>query len=174
MKPLSSSFKHCAAVSLTLALACSTALAGKPEWAGNGNGNGNGKGHHKSEHGEQKQAQQAQSGGTSVEIRIGSYFEDRQRKEVQSYYSKQSASGKCPPGLAKKNNGCLPPGQAKKWAMGKALPRDVVFYPVPDSVVVKIGLPPKGYKYVRVANDVLLIAIGSMMVIDAVEDLMRP
>ena len=48
MKPLSSSFKHCAAVSLTLALACSTALAGKPEWAGNGNGNGNGKGHHKS------------------------------------------------------------------------------------------------------------------------------
>ena len=25
----------------------------------------------------------------------------------------------CPPGLAKKNNGCLPPGQAKKLARGQ-------------------------------------------------------
>ncbi|NJC05379.1 hypothetical protein GGQ97_001172 [Sphingomonas kaistensis] len=25
----------------------------------------------------------------------------------------------CPPGLAKKNNGCLPPGQAKKLAIGQ-------------------------------------------------------
>ncbi len=31
----------------------------------------------------------------------------------------------CPPGLAKKNNGCLPPGQAKKaaWNVGQRLPR---------------------------------------------------
>ena len=29
----------------------------------------------------------------------------------------------CPPGLAKKNNGCLPPGQAKKlYSMGQRLP----------------------------------------------------
>lgn len=29
----------------------------------------------------------------------------------------------CPPGLAKKNNGCLPPGQAKaRWAVGQRLP----------------------------------------------------
>ena len=27
----------------------------------------------------------------------------------------------CPPGLAKKHNGCLPPGQAKKW-VGRSLP----------------------------------------------------
>ena len=25
----------------------------------------------------------------------------------------------CPPGLAKKHNGCMPPGQAKKWARGQ-------------------------------------------------------
>lgn len=32
----------------------------------------------------------------------------------------------CPPGLAKKRNGCLPPGQAKKqrWAQGAYFPRD--------------------------------------------------
>jgi Ni/Co efflux regulator RcnB len=57
--------------------------------------------------------------------------------------------------------------------MGQALPRDVVLYPVPNAVIVKIGLPPAGYKYVRMVNDVLLIAIGSMIVIDAIEDLMR-
>ena len=147
--------RHLAVTSVSLALACNFAMAGKPEWAGHGKGNSKGE-------------------GTPVEIRIGAYFEDHQRKEVQTYYGKQQASGKCPPGLAKKNNGCLPPGQAKKWAMGQALPQDVVFYPVPSEVTVKIGQPPAGYKYVRVANDVLLIAIGTMMVIDAIEDLMRP
>jgi hypothetical protein len=31
--------------------------------------------------------------------------------------------GGCPPGLAKKNNGCLPPGQAKKlFAQGQRVP----------------------------------------------------
>ena len=33
----------------------------------------------------------------------------------------QAAYGNCPPGLAKKGNGCLPPGQAKKL-VGRALP----------------------------------------------------
>ncbi|WP_294120507.1 hypothetical protein [Sphingomonas sp.] len=33
--------------------------------------------------------------------------------------------GGCPPGLAKKNNGCLPPGQAKKlYNIGQRWPRD--------------------------------------------------
>lgn len=32
------------------------------------------------------------------------------------------AFGDCPPGLARKNNGCLPPGQAKKLFAGQALP----------------------------------------------------
>jgi Ni/Co efflux regulator RcnB len=41
-------------------------------------------------------------------------------------------------------------------------------------VVAQIGLPPAGYKYVRVANDILLVALGTMMVVDAIEDLMRP
>jgi len=32
-------------------------------------------------------------------------------------------TGGCPPGLAKKNNGCLPPGQAKKlFARGQRVP----------------------------------------------------
>ena len=42
-----------------------------------------------------------------------------------------------------------PPGQAKKWAVGQPLPRDVVIYDLPPALVVKIGVPPAGYKYVR-------------------------
>jgi Ni/Co efflux regulator RcnB len=49
----------------------------------------------------------------------------------------------------------------------------VVFYPLPNPVIVKLGTPPAGYKYVRVANDILLIAVGTSMVVDAIEDLMR-
>jgi hypothetical protein len=39
----------------------------------------------------------------------------------QSYYGGQYgyAQANCPPGLAKKNNGCLPPGQAKKLRIGQ-------------------------------------------------------
>jgi len=34
-----------------------------------------------------------------------------------------ASMGHCPPGLAKKNNGCLPPGQAKKlYNVGQRLP----------------------------------------------------
>lgn len=146
---------------LLVGVAMATAAhANKPDWAGKG----------KNKHGEEEQRQEQ---GASVEIRVGGYFGDDQRRAAQDYYGGQKAKGFCPPGLAKKNNGCMPPGQAKKWAKGQPLPSDVVFYPVPNQVVVKIGLPPAGYKYVRVANDILLIAIGTHMVVDAIEDLMR-
>ena len=74
-------------------------------------------------------------------------------------------------GLAKKNNGCMPPGQARKWAVGRALPRDVVYYSVPQSVIIQLGAPPAAHKYVRVAADILLIAIGTSLVVDAIQDI---
>ncbi len=108
-----------------------------------------------------------------VSITPGSYFNDGQRRYVHQWYGEQYRAGRCPPGLAKKNNGCLPPGQAKKWSVGHVLPAGVVYYPVPQSVVVQLGVPPAGYQYVRVANDILLLAIGSRMVVDAITDLGR-
>jgi Ni/Co efflux regulator RcnB len=95
----------------------------------------------------------------------------RQQTIVRQYYGREFEAGHCPPGLAKKRNGCMPPGQAKKWRRGAPLPRDVVFYDLPPKLVVEIGLPPAGYRYVRVASDILLIAAGTVMVIDAIEDL---
>ncbi len=90
---------------------------------------------------------------------------------IRQYFGRQFAGGHCPPGLAKKNNGCLPPGQAKKWAQGRPLPAGLPYYPLPNDLLRLLAAPPPGYDYVRVANDVLLIAIGSRMVLDAVRDL---
>jgi hypothetical protein len=108
-----------------------------------------------------------------VNIQIGSYFADPQRVLVREYYEPRIKAGKCPPGLKKKNNGCMPPGQAKAWRRGQPLPAVVVYYPVPAAVQVRLGAPPAGHKFVRVASDILLIAVGTSLVVDAIEDLGR-
>lgn len=143
-------------------MACSAALAGKPE------GDSHGNKHHKKPSQQQSQGDQAK-----VDIRIGAYFGDQQREAARDYYTRQYSGKRCPPGLAKKNNGCRPPGQVKKWQIGQSLPGDVIYYPVPSTVSVRLGLPPAGHRYVRVANDILLIAIGTSLVVDAIDDLMR-
>ena len=99
------------------------------------------------------------------------HFEDRHRTYAREYYSEQYRGGHCPPGLARKNNGCMGPGQARRWNVGYALPRDVVYYNVPPALVVQFGQAPQGYRYVRVASDILLIALGTGMVIDAIQNL---
>lgn len=101
----------------------------------------------------------------------GRYFVDDHRTYVHNYYYDQYRGRRCPPGLAKKHNGCVPPGHARKWAIGRPLPRNVIFYDVPQPVVLGLGYPPPGYRFVRVASDILLIAIGSGMVMDAIYDL---
>jgi Ni/Co efflux regulator RcnB len=106
-----------------------------------------------------------------ADVRI--HFGEPQRVAVHQYYVAEQQRGFCPPGLAKKRNGCMPPGQAKKWQMGRPLPRDVIYYEVPQPLVMQIGIPPSGYKYVRVASDILMIAVGSGLVVDAIQDLGR-
>jgi len=135
------------------AFAAAPALAEKPEWAGKGK---NGKG----ERGEARKERH--------ESRAGS-FSAAQRAAMHGYYADQMRGGNCPPGLAKKRNGCMPPGQAKKWARGQ--PLAVGWVPLPPHLHDRLGPPPPGHQYVRVANDILMIAIGTSMVVDAIEDL---
>ncbi|HZQ71764.1 MAG TPA: hypothetical protein VFB08_02525 [Burkholderiales bacterium] len=153
---------------LPLALAAALALAftapafsEPPPWA-KGKGNREERGEDRDDH-----------GGKRKEMR-GGHFEERHRVAVREYYEHEYRGGKkCPPGLAKKQNGCMPPGQARKWQMGRPLPRDVVYYAVPQQLQVQIGAPPAGYKYVRVASDILMIAVGTGVVADAIQDLGR-
>lgn len=97
---------------------------------------------------------------------------DRDRGAIYGYYRPLYAAGDCPPGLAKKNNGCLPPGQAKKlWTVGYPLPAGVVYYPLPGVLLAQLSPAPSGYQYVRVANDILMMAIGTSLIVSAVADL---
>lgn len=151
-------------------LSATTALAEKPEWAGQGK---NDKHEQKEKNKEKNKEKKQKYEGETADVRVSTYFTDSQRTVIRNYYGQQYKAGRCPPGLAKKKNGCMPPGQAKKWALGQPLPGSVVFYPVPRQVVLQLGTPPAGHKYVRVASDILLIAIGTSMIIDAVQDLGR-
>lgn len=156
------------ALAVVGALAAPT-YADKPAWAGGGERQEKGKGHAK----DRDKGGNRDGGRGSSGTRVDVHFTDQHRVVIRDYYTAEFRGGHCPPGLAKKKNGCMPPGQAKKWRMGHPLPRDVVYYDLPPALVVKIGVPPPGYKYVRVAADILMIAVGTGMVVSAIEDLGR-
>lgn len=161
-------------LALATLIASAPAFAEKPDWAGGGKEGKQGK-KHENRGGDSPKAQKSQkgqhyeSGGSSVQIRFG----DSDRRVVQEYFGSQGRSGSCPPGLAKKNNGCLPPGQAKKWNRGAPLPQGIEYYDLPRELLIRLPVPPSGQRYVRIAGDILLIAIGTNMVMDAIEDLGR-
>jgi len=161
-------------------LAVGQVFADKPPWAGGGKG---AKKEYKEaphddndDHGERQQRDDDQSSSrdrVKSKARSQVHFRDQHRKTTHDYYKKQFGRGNCPPGLAKKDNGCMPPGQAKKWPIGRVLPREVTYYEVPSALVLRFGPPPPGYHYVRVENEILLIAIATGMIVDAIRDLGR-
>jgi hypothetical protein len=106
-------------------------------------------------------------------VKRSEHFSEQNRISIHEYYAGQFRSGHCPPGLAKKGNGCMPPGQAKKWKIGQPLPREVVFHDLPPEVLVYLGPAPSRHRFVRVAQDILLIAAGTGMVVVAIEDIGR-
>ncbi len=117
----------------------------------------------------------AQTVPAAMVVRPGEYFTEAQRRAIQDYYAgHRSRTGRCPPGLAKKNNGCLPPGQAKKWAMGRPLPSGVIYQSLPEEIFRRIGLPPRELEIVRILNDILVLHRGNRLVLDAVEILGQP
>src|SRR5262249_23325439 len=80
---------------------------------------------------------------------------------IQAYYGQAIGRGNCPPGLAKKQNGCLPPGQAKRWVVGQPLPPGVTWYAVPQDLYVRLTPPPYGYRYVYLDGGVLLLTVST-------------
>lgn len=146
-----------------------SALAEKPSWAGGGGKSGK---HEQKKKGSAKGREESYSSERQgYDVGVTLYFGDQHRQVVRNYYEERYRSGHCPPGLAKKNNGCMPPGQAKKWRVGRQLPRDVIFHDLPSELVVQLGPPPGGHRFVRVASDILMITVGTGMVIDAIQDL---
>lgn len=167
MKTTATSYARLITLLLAGMLATTGALAEKPEWVDGGKHGQSKKEKHKDKH------DRGDDSRDRPEQRRDRHFGVTQRTVISAYYTDEYRKGRCPPGLAKKHNGCMPPGQARQWAVGRTLPRDVVYYELPPSVIVQIGAPPAGHRYVRVASDILLIAIGTSMVVDGIENLGR-
>jgi Ni/Co efflux regulator RcnB len=161
-----------AAVTVLFAVLAFPAFAQK----GGDHGNGNpGKGHSNPGAADNRGPSQQDNRGQAQAV-PGSHDSfvvvDRDRTAVSSYYRDEFARGNCPPGLAKKDNGCLPPGQAKKmWVVGQPLPPAVVYYPLPQPLYSQLTPPPLGYEYVRVDDDVLLMQTTNRSVLNLVVNL---
>lgn len=106
----------------------------------------------------------------SSDVQVSVNFNSHQRDSVAGYLRdrRDNDRGNCPPGLAKKNNGCQPPGQAKRYQIGRPL-GGIGYGPVPDGISIHIGLPPVGYMYGMVDGDLLQLAIGTLLVVDAID-----
>ncbi|MBF0613845.1 MAG: hypothetical protein G8237_06795 [Magnetococcales bacterium] len=132
--------------------------AERPAWAGKGGG----------KEPEQHTKHPGRGEGTA-QTEVG--FKTQDHETVRSYFARELKQNQCPPGLAKKNQGCLPPGQAKKWTVGQPLPRDVAIQSVPPELIRLLGGVTPEYRYVRVAADILKIAVLGNRVVDAIQDL---
>jgi Ni/Co efflux regulator RcnB len=98
------------------------------------------------------------------------HFDDHHRGIAHDYYLRTYANGRCPPGLRQRGSACAPTG-ARAWTRGQVLPRTVIYYDVPQPLLVELPPPPRGNRYVRVGSDILMIAIGTGLVIDAIQDI---
>ena len=159
-----------------LAIAC--IFAASASQADDDHGKGKGSKHgdkhaEKADKAERKADKKAEKHRDRDDVQVGHYFNDSQRDAVRGYYGRLYGDGRrCPPGLARKNNGCMPPGQVR-YTVGQPLPRTVTVYQVPQPVVVQLPVAPPGYRYVRVGNDILLVSPQSQLVVDAIAGLLR-
>ncbi len=161
---------------LLAALPVMPALAGKPDKSNKGSGNGHsnsngqGKGHkNDSKHG----GGGGQSWGNEHDDNDHSArFSNNDRDHWRNYWRDQYEHGNCPPGLAKKHNGCMPPGQAKKrYRVGYPLPPDVIVVAVPVLILPQLSPLPSGYRYGMIDGDLVKLAVGTMLVVDAIDGL---
>jgi Ni/Co efflux regulator RcnB len=159
--------KHSLAlIALVLAAFAQPALAQKDDKPGRGGGPDkatHGKGNDNAPGQGQGQGQGARGNQTAAPGNI--VVADHDRNAVYTYYRNDFAAGNCPPGLAKKNNGCLPPGQVNRaWVIGQPLPPQIVYEPMPRALWTQLTPPPYGYEYVRVADDIVLMSTATRVI----------
>lgn len=139
----------------TLVAALVATLAVAPAFAGNGKGHGGGHGKH---------AVTQQHGGKHAGKAAKRVDRDRTYQHGYAYSNAHTmgAGPACPPGLAKKNNGCMPPGQAKKL-LGERVPSGAI-YTIPPNVLSTLPPAPAGYRYAIVGNQVVMVSSGNIVV----------
>ena len=167
---------------LLITLPALPALAGKPDNPGNGKGKGHAeKSHGGGSHGNDGGGSHDNHGGGGHDSdwsdgRGGHYeaprFSSHDRDYWHEYWRGEYERGDCPPGLAKKHNGCMPPGHAKKrYVIGHQLPVGFVILPVPVLLLPRLAPCPPGYRYGMIDGDLVQLAVGTLLVVDAIEGL---
>jgi hypothetical protein len=125
--------------------------------------------HHKHGH---KHGSHGPASVVDVDVNVNVVFASAQRDAVRGWIVEDRGRGHCPPGLAKKHNGCLPPGQAKKrYRVGHRCPEGVVVSSLPPVLEVRLGPPPSGYRYGILDGDIVKFAVGTMLIVDAIDGL---
>lgn len=75
----------------------------------------------------------------------------------------------CPPGLAKKDVPCIPPGQAKKmWDEGERVYGDYIVIPRDEWVALQLRDYGDGSRYLRVDDQILRVARDTLIVLGAI------
>ena len=98
----------------------------------------------------------------------------RDRDAAYAYYRDEIAAGRCPAGLAKKNNVCAASVPAKQaWKLDQPLPDGVAGEALPAALIAKLSPSPAGYQYLRIDNAILIVGLGTRSVAALVADLSR-
>ena len=156
----------CCSLTLVLAAAADAEKGGKGKGHGGG-GHAQGRGN---DRGGSDGPGNSGNAGNSGKAKSGGprKFVDNERVSIQRYYRDTYSGDRCPPGLAKKGNGCMPPGQARRFNAGSRIPGDVSLLPLPSGLHVHLAPPIAGYAYGYVDGNVILYDTSDRLVIDVV------
>jgi hypothetical protein len=97
------------------------------------------------------------------------YFGKIRRQFVRSFFMETLSPGKCPEGMAWRNDACEA-SISVAWKFGEKLPQGAKTYPVDPKLVEKLNFDP-GYMFVRVGGDILALERDTGKVADAVLNL---
>lgn len=86
----------------------------------------------------------------------GTYFTSRDQALVRTYYEMHPA-----------------PAPGKKWKIGDPMPARAELTGVPDDLRAALPAVPRGYQYVQLDGEVVLVAVQSRIVVDGVSRGMR-
>ena len=154
--------------SAVLALSAAPALAqGKSGGKSHGShgatmSHGGGKAHAKGgQHGRSTLSTRLDANRNGILDRRERGYRDRNRDGIDDRYAGRYGVNDCPPGLARKNNGCLPPGQAKRlFREGQRVPGGYNYYTdyanIPVQYRDQYGLTPD-YRYIYRDNSIYVV-----------------
>ena len=93
---------------------------------------------------------------------------ENDRAALVSYYRNDYANRTCPADLIATERGC----ETKPlWTVGEPLDPQATYEALPERLLAQLGPAPDGYRYIRVADHILLMVVGTRIIRADVLDL---